>query len=216
MSDYFKKMSVFTIGHDKMFRPILYIYPGRVKAHEIDTFTSCICFYYMAIQLNLIKEYFIENWIIIVDLEGLGFLNFPFKALRTLIDSTGITFAGRLHKIILVNPTFMFYGVWKIIQSFLHPESTQRIDFISKGKHSDFLKYINKDQLIDKYGGLMKSPVSAFPIMTTFQPDDQPELEECEDTYFPNVEVEANEKTISVLMTIVEEKLFFEKDFCDV
>ena len=178
-------MSIFTIGHDKMFRPIVYIYTSKIKHSEVKLFEECISFYYLLIQTVLFREYFIENMILILDLEGMGFLNFPYKATKGLINSTGITYSGRLHKILFVNPTFMFYGVWKILSSFLHPDIHERIAFISSHKHNHILNYINKDQLLEKYGGTMQAPTSAFPIYTTFKENEVPLFDETENTYFP-------------------------------
>ena len=105
-------------------------------------FGEAVCFFYLALQQEFLKEYHIENYILVIDIEGTGFLNFPFKALQSLIEVTSVLFAGRVHKLIIANPTFMFYGAWKIVSSFLHPEVLEKFTIIPSGKNDEYVKFI--------------------------------------------------------------------------
>lgn len=211
--EFLKNKVIFTIGHDHMFRPIVYLAPKKVKAKDMHLFEECVCFFYLAIQQELFKEYFIENYILIIDIEGMGFLNFPFKALRSLIDSTSLKFSGRLHKLIFLNPTFMFNGFWKIVKAFLHPESLERISFIANDKLKDLLKIIDKSQLIEKYGGTMKEPETVFPIRTTFTEASIPNFECFDGSYEPEkIEVVIKSLTVKQKSKMSKWMYFFEEE----
>jgi hypothetical protein len=165
---------VFSIGHDKKFRPILYFYPSKVKESELELFRRSLSFYLLMVVKFLMRDYHIENWIIIIDLEKKGFLHFPFKAIQATINVTSLVFAGRMHKMFLVNPTFLFYGLWKLISKFQHPDVLAKIQILKKSGFDQLLDSISKDQLLEQYGGTLRYEGSVFPMRTTYIPDEQP------------------------------------------
>ena len=169
---------VFTIGHDKKFRPIIYFAPAKVKESEIDLFTRSMSLFCLLITRYLLRDYYIENWVIIMDLEKKGFLNFPFKAIQATMRVTSLMFAGRLHKMYMLNPTVMFYGLWKLVSKIANPDTVAKIQILKKSGFTELLSVISPDQLLEKYGGTLSEPAGAFPITTTFAADEKPFLSE--------------------------------------
>lgn len=178
-------MVIFTAGHDRSFRPIIYLNVNKIKSSEIDDFKHCVSYFALAIKKRLLKDYFIENWILMIDLEGRSVLNLPIKALKGLIETTAVTFAGVLHRLNFLNPSLMFYGAWTVISNLLHPSTREKIHVIGKGKTKELLKDISADQLLDKYGGTLKPPTRALPIIPTFFPNEMPDVLSTEQTYIP-------------------------------
>jgi len=113
-----------------------------------------------------------------MDLEKKGFMNFPFKAIQATMRVTSLMFAGRLHKMYMLNPTIMFYGLWKLVSKVAHPDTVAKIQMLKKSGFGELLTAISSDQLLEKYGGTLKEPVSAFPLKTTFGDNEQPVLTE--------------------------------------
>lgn len=185
ISAFLSRMCLFSIGHDHGFRPIIYMNLSQVKNSEIAAFTHCVSYYSLAIKKRLLRPYFVENWVSMMDLEGRSLFNIPFKALRALTDTTSITFAGSMHRMFFLNPSVMFYGVWQVISGFLHSATREKISVIGKGKEKELLKYIDKDQLLEAYGGTLKRPVRALPFQLTFREGELPEVASTEDTYIP-------------------------------
>ena len=186
MKAYFSKMNIFCIGHDKMYRPIVYIHTKMIKKQDFNVLLDCLSFIYLAIEQVFMKKYFVENLCLVFDLEGLGILNFPFKAMKGLIDITTVRFSGKLHKIYFANPSTMFFGIWKIVRKFCDPVVNERIEFIKSSKMKDFLRTINEDQLLEAYGGSLKTPKSVFPFVNTFRENETPEFPKpLTDTYMP-------------------------------
>lgn len=173
---YLQNNLVFSIGHDKKFRPILYFYPSKVKESELELFRQSLSFYLLLVIKFLMRDYHIENWIMFIDLEKKGFLHFPFKAIQATINVTSLIFAGRMHKMFLVNPTFLFYGLWKLISKFLHPDVLAKIQILKKSNFDQLLESISKDQLLEQYGGTLHYDGNVFPLRTTFSSDEQPVL----------------------------------------
>lgn len=185
ISAFLNRMCLFTIGHDRGFRPIIYMNLSHIKNSEIAAFTHCVSYYSLAIKKRLLKPYFVENWVSLLDLEGRSLFNIPFKALRALTDTTSITFAGCMHRMFFLNPSIMFYGVWQVISGFLHSATREKITVVGKGKEKELLKYIDKDQLLEAYGGTLKRPARALPFQLTFKEGELPEVASTEDTYIP-------------------------------
>lgn len=165
---------VFSAGHDRKFRPVIYFYPGRVREAELELFGEAVSFFLLTVTRHLMRDYFVENWVAVVDLEKRGFTNFPFKALQALMRVTSIVFAGRLHKMFLLNPTFMFYGFWKLFSNFMHADTVAKIQFLKKEHFKELLEVVAPAQLVDRYGGGLPAPQAPYPLRATFAPGELP------------------------------------------
>ena len=103
-------MILFSIGSDYKFRPVIYLYPTRLQSHLITDFYYFATVYLSIIQRYVFRPYHIENWVVIIDVEKRGLLNFPFKAIKSLVETTVLAFSGRLHKTLILNPSFIFHA----------------------------------------------------------------------------------------------------------
>ena len=140
------------------------MYPLRVKEADLDRFGASSRFYSSVLQKYWLKKYHVENWNIIIDLENAGITNFPLKAMKSMTEVSSLAFCGRLNKMLIFDPSFFFFGLWKLIKVFLHADTLAKIIFVKKSKHQDIFKYFDKEQIIQKYGGTLKTPLAPFPI----------------------------------------------------
>lgn len=175
---FLQKRPIFTIGHDKKFRPVIYVYPAQVKDNELELFADSVAFFLLVVVKHLLRNYFIENWIIVMDLEKRGFTNFPFKALQAMVKVSSLVFSGRLHKMYMLNPSFMFWGLWKILSKFVNEDTAAQISILKKESFSEIFVDIPKEQLIERYGGTMKEPETPFPLISTFTEDERPHIDQ--------------------------------------
>lgn len=74
----------------------------------------------------------VENWIVVVDIGGSGLFEFPFSTISMINDILSINFTSSLHKMYILNPSFLFNASWKLIESIksvfivleiIHPET---------------------------------------------------------------------------------------------
>lgn len=195
----FHKMSAkrifFSIGRDKKFRPVIYIYPSRIDPNELNDFERFVKIYLGIIQKYCLKPYYIENWVIVIDLEHKGLLNFPFKAIRAAVDATNVDFASRLHKMFLVNPSFIFNTTWNIAKGLLDIETVMKISFVKKKDLGIIQEHINQDQLLKEYGGKLETPKAAYPVLNTLEYEAVPE-QSPEDNLVNNIIMENDYKDL--------------------
>ena len=118
----------------------------------------------LILQKNWLKSYYIENWNIITDLEGAGISNFPLSAIKTLMNRSSLMLCGRLHQMIILNPSMFFYGLWKIAQKYMHEDTLAKIKIIKKGDYSKLVKLFGESKLLKKYGGSLEEPKKVFPV----------------------------------------------------
>ena len=74
--------------------------------------------------------------IIIVDINGKGIVNFPFKILARVIDLTIVNFRGTLDKLFILNPSFSLNASWSIIKGMLDNDTNNKISFFNKANFS--------------------------------------------------------------------------------
>lgn len=90
------------------------------------------------------KPYFIENWIIIADIDQKGVFELPYKQMQAIGVKASKIFSGRLHKLIIVNVSFFFYGCWKFVSKFLHRHILEKIQVLKKSHYHELFDTIDK------------------------------------------------------------------------
>jgi hypothetical protein len=60
---------------------------------------------------------YVENWIVILDSGGSGLFDFPFSTLSMINEFFSINYTSSLHKMFILNPSFIFNSSWKLIES---------------------------------------------------------------------------------------------------
>ena len=64
-----------------------------------------------------------ENWILLMDLEGVGLNEIPVTALRTILSKVQNIFRGRAHRAYILNAGWVIRGSWYIFSSMLDAKS---------------------------------------------------------------------------------------------
>lgn len=210
-----EKMIFFSLGRDHKFRPVLYLYPVRLQGHMMPDFEHFVNVYLSIIQKYVFKPYFIENWVMIIDAEKKGVVNFPWKALKSLIEATNVNFASRMHKLYILNPSFLFYATWKIIKNFIDPETVKKLSFLKKKDFGHLQECIPKNQLLKAYGGDLDLPKTAYPIPKTLDDSAMPRLTS-EEAKIINLPVENSYKEVQdtfISKKKIENLIDFSDDF---
>lgn len=60
---------------------------------------------------------FIENWIIIMDVDNLSVFRLPIKVIKKIVEATSTCFCTRMESMFIINPSFALKAGWNIIQS---------------------------------------------------------------------------------------------------
>jgi CRAL/TRIO domain len=59
----------------------------------------------------------VENWIVILDQNGAGLFDTSFSTLSKINDILSINYTSTLHKMFILNPSFLFYQSWRLLES---------------------------------------------------------------------------------------------------
>lgn len=159
----------YNLGKDKKYRPVIYfdclVIYNNLKI--IDKIAECFKIFLNIMKSNAFANYYVENWVLLIETGGLGVTEFPFKALKACIVDTSFYFSGCMHSVFILNPCFTFKVGYGIIKKFIDPNSEKFIHILNKDKFSKILEYIPKDQLLKKYGGNMDTPKVYWPPQNT-------------------------------------------------
>mmetsp|Transcript_7108 Transcript_7108/g.6372 ORF Transcript_7108/g.6372 Transcript_7108/m.6372 type:complete len:167 (-) Transcript_7108:741-1241(-) len=124
-----KKGVIYLAGRDKKYRPIIVMNLYRVDLDKTDMqdFIGAIASLCMIVRDHCFVPYFVENWIIIIEVNGLSLWSFPFKLVKEVLNVTGANFQSTLEKLYLMHPSFIISGAWKVIRGWLDPETANKI-----------------------------------------------------------------------------------------
>eukprot|EP00118_Oscarella_pearsei_P003974 m.16507 g.16507 ORF g.16507 m.16507 type:complete len:540 (+) comp26973_c0_seq1:46-1665(+) len=87
---------------------------------------------------------------VIFDMTDVGLAQVDMDFLRFFIDCFKYYFPNMLECLLVYNIPFMLQAVWKIVKSWLSEEARQKVKFVKK---ADILNYVEKDQLLLRFGG---------------------------------------------------------------
>jgi len=105
----------------------------------------------------------VENWILIIDLSGIGLLNLPKESMGKAITCFSNNYRSRLCKMFVLNTSFVVKAMWMIAQSFMDPATQVKIRLTSDNTHPELLELVHPEQLLKEYGGNAVAPRNSWP-----------------------------------------------------
>jgi hypothetical protein len=94
---------------------------------------------------------------VVIDLEGMGLKHmWDRTAMSKLVEVDSTKYPETLHKMLLINPPFLFKAIYAIFGGLLDETTKSRIHVLKSP--AELLEHIDASQLPEKYGGLIKYP----------------------------------------------------------
>lgn len=106
-------------GHDKNFRPVIVMNAHEINLKYVKFFiktkkftgeeilSALVCLFDVLTH-NILVGGKIENWILIMETNQLGLFGFPWKAFENIVSCLQNNFVGRLEKMFVLNPSYLF------------------------------------------------------------------------------------------------------------
>lgn len=110
------------------------------------------------IEKNMFLNGQVENWICIMDLHYLGVSDIPTSFIKKMIDTFQNGYKARMFKMFIVNATLLTNVVYKIATLFMDPVTSSKLKLYRKPNPHILLEYIDRDQLLEEYGGNVQHP----------------------------------------------------------
>lgn len=156
-------------GRDHQFRPIIIInaYKIDLKIIKVEDCIAALCF-----VLDTVRKFYfvpgkVENWVIFIESNNAGLLDFPIKVIKTINEVTSVNYTSTLDRLYIMNPSGFLKRSWMLISNFIDSETTTKIQMFTKSDYPKLLERINADQLEEKYGGTLKEPTIHWPPINT-------------------------------------------------
>ncbi|EAS02076.2 CRAL TRIO domain protein (macronuclear) [Tetrahymena thermophila SB210] len=161
---------LYLLGRDENFRPILYLDCTKInlKKDGEETILRSICVFLDMIKKYMFLDYYIENWIMVIDTGGLGLSSLPINGLKLIIGSMSINYCATMEKMYILNPSFMLNTSWNIIKGFIDPESVEKIQFLKPKDYKEMQKRIPIKFLQKKYCGEHPDVTQFWPPLNVF------------------------------------------------
>ncbi|CAD8071621.1 unnamed protein product [Paramecium sonneborni] len=156
-----KQGVIYMHGRDNRFRPIIVVNVRKVsQVKEIDILLQSISIFLDYLLKNCMLPGQIENWIVIMDLGGLGIMGLPKQDLYRIMNYLSSNYRSRMHKCYAINCTKSLSITWAMIKTFLEDITVNKICF--ENAPISLLQYANPQQLETKYGGSAKDKLDNF------------------------------------------------------
>ncbi|CAD8156730.1 unnamed protein product [Paramecium pentaurelia] len=156
-----KQGVIYMHGRDNRFRPILVVNARKVAGiKEIDLLLQSMTVFLDYILSNCMLPGQIENWIVIMDLGGLGIMGLPKQDLYRIMNYLSSNYRSRMHKCYVINCNKALSITWAMIKTFLEDITVYKILFESCP--ISLLQYANPSQLEKKYGGIANDKSENF------------------------------------------------------
>lgn len=150
------KMGLFYLcGRDKANRPVYVVKPNKIKKSKIknELFIRSFIIYSQMIRQYCFREYKIENWIMLMDLEKKSVFDFSFKSLSLILKSTDLFLGACMHKLFMLNPSSFFSFSFKVIEKMLDKSTRQKIYMLKPKDYPKMFEFIAPTEITEEYGG---------------------------------------------------------------
>lgn len=142
-------------GRDKYLRPIIVF---RAKAfldgQDPDNIIHVVYYWFEFIITKMLAWNKVEQWRVIMDLQDVTFYNAPISLLKDIAINLQRNYRGYLAQMTFINAPIFFWGLWQAISLVLPQSTREKIVLCTSDYKSEFSKYINLNQLEQKYHGL--------------------------------------------------------------
>ncbi|XP_065844875.1 motile sperm domain-containing protein 2-like [Oscarella lobularis] len=146
---YFESGVGYVHGNDKKGNAILIL---SIRQHKKDPARLAalkrFVVYCLEKQVNILLPS--QKMTVIFDMTDVGLSQVDMDFLKFFIDCFKFYYPSMLQYLLVYNMPFILQAVWKIVRSWLSEGARQRVKFVKK---SDLLEYVDKDQLLVRYGG---------------------------------------------------------------
>jgi hypothetical protein len=177
LDEYLQNGLVYFYKRDIHYRPVCIINVKKLVKTEIEDevllrMTFALVFYTIGkycFRLWLIiyiehgmRSGAIENWVVILDLKGVGVTEMPKKKLQTMVGTLQTNFRGRLFRLYAVNMPLMLRVLWNFVKKMLDKFTLQKMSIHGSGFEAEILKTIPAHNLEKRYGGELDNKESDF------------------------------------------------------
>lgn len=82
----------------------------------------------MSFYLGLVRKHMllpgkVENWILVIETNSVGVFGLPTSGMGEIIKCMALNFAGCLHKMIVLNPSFGLDLMWKAASAMMDDDA---------------------------------------------------------------------------------------------
>uniref|UniRef100_A0ACD6AAM7 Uncharacterized protein n=1 Tax=Avena sativa TaxID=4498 RepID=A0ACD6AAM7_AVESA len=144
-------------GHDKMGRPMVYLFGARHIAakRDINEFRRYIV--YMLDNTCTKLPAGQEKFAAVVDLKGFGYANIDVRAMLEALDIMQSNYPERLGRVHLIRVPSVFMAAWKMVYPFIDNNTKKKFVFNTDRGLDDTLRdAIDESQLPEEFGGKLK------------------------------------------------------------
>jgi hypothetical protein len=162
---------MYQYGRDSKFRPVVIINVFRIdpKKHAQDAFINALTYLLDTVRAHMFLPGFVENWIILLETQEMSLWDIPIGYIRAVISMTQAHFPSTMHKLYILNPSFILNASWSIVKAMIDPETSDKIAFVKKSKFSELQEFIPANQLEKRFGGLVPEITSYWPLVNTLE-----------------------------------------------
>ena len=147
---------VYIFGRDHQFRPVIICQPGILQKNldnysvpDILNASIFIC-QYMANYMLIPGQ--IENWIMIINMEGTSLLSLP-DGLKEVIKALSEYFIARLYRCYILGLNIILRALYKLVCAFLERTTIEKVIILDNKEDPRKNQDINPENIEHRFGG---------------------------------------------------------------
>ena len=148
---------VYIHGRDHRYRPLIVITPKKLMDFPQHLLMATAYFLLEHTKDHMLLPGQIENWVLVVDLQGFNYKDYSFKIIEELLKH----YPCRLARAFVFNSNKLVSSVLKLFSS----NTSHKITVVGEGKNP-LIEICNPEQVEVKFGGNLENTLSFWPPIT--------------------------------------------------
>lgn len=168
-----KKGVVYQLGRDSKMRPIMVVDVRKIVDLSIDVehFINAMVHVLELIRMKMYLPGHVENNIVIIETDGLSLFKVPLGHLQGIIQTASNNYPESLAKMYILNPSFILRTSWNLVKNLMEAETADKISFLQSDDFDQMQEMIPRDQLEEKFGGILPNLTEYWPPRLTVPAD---------------------------------------------
>lgn len=125
-----------TRGHDRDFRSIIFAFPRNATGEEESFIDSILYTMERAVACTEFQSHGRQDKVLTV-MDSQGSTSPSMKACKAAVNILQQYYPGRLKNMIILNPSYMLLGIYKMTKPFMDPETSAKFIVVKGVKHTE-------------------------------------------------------------------------------
>ena len=164
-ADYLASGALYVYGRDKHGHPNIWLdlKVAKTDKQSIEHGKEAMLFQSAVVKKYMLLPYHCELFNVCIDIQNKSVFSLSKDMISSIIGLHQLHWKNSMFKVIIYNPSFTFYALWKVVSLLYNKKYLERVRIIKKGNEKDLWEILDPVQTTERLKGTAPEPTTFWP-----------------------------------------------------